>query len=310
MQFRGEQMKLFDLFARFSLAGIFLIMAFMLQPGTATGQSTDETRPTPIAAFPLTGTLGSGTYYYEIPETLVSEGEVNATLTFTPPTGGGSMTASFSGPRCCSGEATVGESTGYAESIRRSTTFSIPGQQNLLITVYVSVAAKQTVRFSLNLSAAGAPSGIIITPPPAPTPTTPTGGVCTDLGVDGFVVTGETGLTKEITGRVRNLTTTHPYKGYRRLQWLEVFDITDSEKGPPLVTRIAIPEIIEAGASFSYSAVHTLTVRRRTRYKVQIRYSPYNATDRSQYNDDCNSSNNSTRRQLVGILTADEPPQP
>ena len=91
---------------------------------------------------------------------------------------------------------------------------------------------------------------------------------------------------------------------------MEVLDITDSEKAPHMVTRILIPEIIEPGAYFSYSAVHTLTESRRTRYKVQIRYSPYNATDRSQYNDDCNSANNSTTRRVAGILTIDDEPTP
>lgn len=303
-------MKLFDLFTRTFLAGIFLAIAFMLQPGMATAQSRDEANPTPIAAFPLTGTLGSGTYYYQIPESSVSGGAATAVLDFTPPDGGGSMTVTFSGRRCCPPEAYIGVTTGLSDRMREATTFDIPGQQPLLVTIYISVGAKQTVGFRLNFTIGAVSSGIIVTPPPTPAPTTPTGGVCTDLGVDGFIVTGETGLTKNITGRVRNLTTTHPYKGYRRLQWLEVLDITDSEKAPHMVTRILIPEIIEPGAAFSYSAVHTLTVRRRTRYKVQIRYSPYNATDRSQFNDDCNSSNNSTRRQLVGVLTADEPPIP
>ena len=293
---------------RILLSMLLMLTIFLFMPHAGAAQSVNPDDPTVIASFPVTGTLGSGTYYYQVPETLVREGEATATLTFTPPDGGGSMTASFSGPRCCSGEVTVGDSTGYAEAIRRSTTFSIPGQQNLLVTLYVSVAEKSTVRFSLNLSSVGAASGVIVTPPPT-SPTMPAG-VCTDLGVDGFRISGETGLTKEITGRVRNLTTTHPYKGYRRLQWLEVLDITDSEKAPSIVQRIMIPEIIDPGASFSYSAVHTLTERRRTRYLVKIVYSPYNATDRSQYNDDCNADNNSTRRQVVGEFPADPVPGP
>lgn len=303
-----------DLFAKFLLAAILVAIAFMFQPGLATAQSRDESHPTPIAAFPVTGNLGSGTYYYELPESAVAGGAATAVLDLTTPDGGASMTVTFSGRFCCPPEGYIGVTTGLSDRIREATTFNISRQQDLLITLYVSVGAKQTVGFRLNFSN-GVPSssGIIVTPPaprPTPAPTTPAGGLCTDLGVYGFVVTGEAGLRKEITGRVQNVTTTHPYKGYRRLQWLEVLDITDSEKAPHTVTRIMIPEIIEPGSFFPYSAVHTLTAIRRTRYKVQIHYSPYNATDRSEYNDDCNSANNSTRRQVADILTLEDTPIP
>ena len=280
-------------------------MVLLLIPGAGSAQSTNPDSPTAIASFPVTGNLGSGTYYYQLPESLVSEGEATATLTFTPPDGGGSMTASFSGPRCCSGEVTVGDSTGYAEAIRRSTTFSIPGQQNILVTVYVSVAPKRTVRFNLNLTTTGGPSGIIITPPPT-TPTTPTGPVCTDLGINGFAVNSVTSMRNKISGIVLNVTTTHPYKGYGRRQWLVVRDITDSETRPRLVTRIFIPEIVDPGESFSYAVVDTLPKPRLTRYEIMIGYSHLNSTDDSQYNDDCNSRNNITRRVLIGPFPYEE----
>ena len=307
-------MKLFDPFTKLSLAAILTAMAFMFQPGITTAQSRDENHPTPIAAFPVTGNLGSGTYYYELPESAVEGGAATAVLDLTPPDGGGSMTVTFSGRLCCPPEAYIGVTTGLSDRIREATTFNIPRQQTLLVTVYVSVGAKQTVSFRLNFTN-GVPtsSGVIVTPPapsPTPAPTTPAGGLCTDLGVYGFVVTGDAALTKEITGRVQNVTTTHAYKGYRRLQWLEVLDITDSEKSPHIVTRIMIPEIIEAGGFFPYTAVHTLTAVRRTNYKIQIRYSPYNATDRSEYNDDCNSANDSTRRRVAGFLTPADGPIP
>jgi len=307
-------MKLFDLYAKSFVAAILLATAFMFQPGIATAQSRDENNPTRIASFPVTGNLGSGTYYYEVPDSAVAGGAATAVLDLTPPDGGGSMTVTFSGRFCCPPEGYIGVTTGLSDRIREATTFTISRQQALLVTVYVSVGAKQTVGFRLNFSN-GTPtsSGIIVTPPeprPTPTPTTRTGGLCTDLGVYGFVVTGDAALTKEISGRVQNVTTTHAYKGYRRLQWVEVLDITNSAKEPHVVTRILIPEIIEAGGFFAYSAVHTLTEVRRTRYKIQIRYSPYNATDRSEYNDDCNSANNSTLRRIAGFLTPADGPIP
>jgi hypothetical protein len=218
------------------------------------------------------------------------------------------MTVTFSGRACCPPEAYIGVTTGLAERIRQATTFNITGQQPLLVTVYVSVGAKQTVSFRLNFNTGASSSGIIVTPPPTPaTPATPSGTVCTDLAVDGFAVTGEQ-LTKSISGLVRNVTTTHRYKGYARRQWLEIREITDSEARPVPVARVGIREIIEPGDTVSYTAVHRLTVRRRTKYEVRIVYSHLNATDQAEYNDDCNSSNNSTRRQLIGPFPTDGNP--
>jgi hypothetical protein len=290
------------------MSALFVLGIFLFKKFDGESQSTNPDDPTLIASLPIRGTLSSGTYYYRVPEAMVREGAATASLSFTPPDGGGSLTASFSGRRCCEGEATVGESTGYSGTIRRFSTFSIPAPQDLLVTIYVSVAVKHSIHFDLSLSATGG-SGIIVTgPSPSPSPSAsrilPPAAVCTDLAVVAYTVTGETGLRKEISGQVINVTTTHPYKGYRRLQWVEVLDITDSEKLPRTVARVMIPEIIEPRGIFSYSAIHTLTTPRRTRYKMKIVYSPYNATDRSQYNDDCNPANNSTTRQVVGILTA------
>lgn len=297
---------------KLSVSSIFLLAISLLAPLDGAAQSTNPDDPTLVASYPISAALASGTYYYRIPEAMVREGAATATLAFTPPDGGGSLTASFSGRRCCEGEATVGESTGYSGTIRRFSTFSIPAPQDLLVTIYVSVAVKQTIHFDLFLSAT-AGSGIIVTrpsPSPSPSPALPAPPLCTDLAVLAYAVAGGTSLRKEITGQVVNVTTTHPYKGYRRLQWLEVLDITDSEKAPRTVARIMIPEIIEPRGIFSYSAIHTLTTPRRTRYKVKIVYSPYNATDRSQYNDDCNPANNSTTRQIAGFLTPGDEPIP
>ena len=292
------------------LSGITLMLAMIvLIQAPALSQSTDPANPTAITAFPLVGRLAAGTYYYSVP---ASAGPGTLGLQFTPPTGGATISVSLSGPDCCTAEAYVSGSTGTTETIRTaSEPFTVPSAQTLLVTLSIAVDRNDTVRFTIG-GAFGGGSGVIVTPPPTtrPVATLPTPVVCTDLSVDYYTVTGDTGLRKEITGQVRNLTTTHPYKGYRRLQWLDILDITDSEKERRVVAQIMIPDIIDPGATFSYSAVHTLTARRRTMYKVQIVYSPYNATDRSQYNDDCNSSNNTTRRRVIGGFPPDEAIEP
>ncbi|MEO6334958.1 MAG: hypothetical protein ABIO91_08250 [Pyrinomonadaceae bacterium] len=333
-------MKRISVFTKYFSCITFLLTIFLLSVVTTPAQSRDPEHPTPISGFPLTGRFATGTYYYSLP---VNAGPGTMGLQLTAPVGGASISVALSGPDCCTGDAYVSASTGREETIRGgSEPFTVPSAQTLLVTIYISVAEGDTARFTLNLGVGGRSgvtitpppsptptpsSGVIITPPPSPTPTptpsgsgviitppaprTASGGVCTDLAVDAFVLRGARELRKEISGVVRNVTTTHPYKGYPRLQWVEVLDITDSEKMPRVVTRIIIPAIIDPGATFPYTAVHTLTALRSTRYKVQIRYSPYNATDRSPYNDDCNASNNSTRRQVGGILTPeDEGPIP
>jgi len=295
------------------LLGVIAILAF-----TATytsGQSTDEARPTPIVTFPVTGNLGSGTYYFQMPASLVLPGTGNAVLEFTPPDGGGSMTVTFSGPTCCPPDAYIGVTTGLSDPIREAARFNIPRAQPLLITVYISAGAKQTVRFRLNFHIAkSGDGGIIVTPPPSPTPTpsatpTPSPTTCTDLGLAHFSVVEVTSLRKVIKGMLGNVSTT-AFSGARRLQWVEVVDITNPVKGPVLVGRQPFTDVPARG-TINYSVEHRLTTPHRTRYEVRIVYSPYNATDRRDTNDDCRSSNNTTRFQRTDggdVLILDELP--
>ena len=168
---------------------------------TAFGDSRDINNPTLITSFPVTRTLGSGTYYYRIPEAMVTAGRATVVLDLTPPDGGASITVTLSGPRCCPPEAYIGVTTGLADRLREATTFEVPGQQDLLVTVYISVGEKQTVTYRINFNMGVTTSGIVVTPPPrtAPslTPATPTGGICTDLGVDFYTVTNLRGSTRK-----------------------------------------------------------------------------------------------------------------
>jgi len=181
--------------------------------------------------------------------------------------------------------------------------FNIPSRQPILVTVYVSVAATQTVPFRLTLTI-GPGSGIIVTPPPSPTPTptatAPPRGTCTDLTVRSFFVSEETALRREIRGNILNLSTT-AFSGYARMQWVEVRDITVSAVKPSLVGKQVFSSVA-AGGTTPFSIEHILTIAGRRRYEVAIVYSRSNATDSRTANDDCNSSNDSTRLQDLGVL--------
>jgi len=286
-------MKLFDLFTRSSLAAILLAMAFMFQPGIATAQSRDENNPTPITAFPVTGNLASGTYYYEVSKSLVSAGAANAVLDVTPPDGGGSMTVTFSGRGCCPPEAYIGVTTGLADRIREATRFNIPAQEPLLVTVYISVGAKQTIGYRLNFNnGATSSSGIIVTPPsPSPSPTSSVASICTDLSAfSGFTVV-DVRSTKVIKGYVLNLSPT-AYVGNPRQQWIEVWDTVrlDSPRRVGFTRFTQVP----ARGTIPFSVTDTSPTRSPV-YEVRIVYSTFNGTladDRLTTNDDCNSGNN------------------
>ena len=268
------------------------------------GQSRDENAPTPIAAFPLNGNLGSGTYYYQVPESVVSEGSANAVLDVTPPDGGGSMTVTFSGRRCCPPEAYIGVTTGLADRIREATRFDIPGQQPLLVTVYIAVGAKQTIGFRLNFNIGATSSGVIVTPPspspspsPSPrpplTPTTPFEGICTDLSLQDGAVIVDVGSTKVIKGLLRNISST-AYVGYARQQWVEV---NRQVAGSPaeVIGRVGFTTV-PAGGTIPYSVTDASPPSGRRIYGVRIINSTHHGSrgDRLKTNDDCNGENNGT----------------
>lgn len=308
----------------YGLAGRHLpllgVIAILLFTATYTrGQSTDETRPTPIVSFPITGNLGSGTYYYQMPQSLVVPGTGNATLELTPPDGGGSMTVTFSGPSCCPPEAYIGVTTGLSDPIREAARFNIPRAQPLLFTVYIAAGAKQTVRFRLDFHIVKSGTGGIVVTPPPPTPTpmltpaTPT--TCTDLAVTDFSVVEVASGRKVIKGQLLNLSPTAFLAGHSRAQYVAVYDISTAGMEPPLVGHWRFAGVPANGA-LNFHVEHVFTAPRRTRYEVRIVYLPGVATNRSKADDDCNESNNSTRRQLTeggstdDVLTPTTPPTP
>jgi len=272
------------------LAGYFCaVVALTLAVGHASAQSTDLAHPTPIASFPVTGSLGTGTYYYSVP---ASAGSILAVLNFTPPDGGGGLSVAISGPDCCTGDAYVGADTGLADPVRRESRFSIATPQTLLLLVYISVAPGRTIRFELTLSGAVGGGG-----------TPPATSVCTDLALlDGFNLSVSRD-TRTISGEIRNLSGT-AYSSPDDRQVIEVFDISKLPRSSALpgtiVRRIPFTDV-PAGGSLPFTARHTTASRLPPVYKVRIVYSPANRTDTITTNDDCNLRNNETLRYPVAL---------
>jgi hypothetical protein len=271
---------------------IFFVLSFTFSAGEVLAQSTDEARPTVVASYPITGDLGSGTYYYSV---TADPGNGKIFLEFRPPEGGGSMSVSLSGPDCCPAEAYVGADSGGAGTITRETEFSVPSRQTLLVTVYISVASGRTVRFSLNLGGTiGMRSGT------SPPPTRPEYTLCTDLAIlDGFNLS-VAGNTRTISGEIRNLARAE-FRSPANQQWIEVLDIAKLKSAPQLVRRIPFTDVAARGR-LAFSATHTTTSTLTPRYKVRIVYSPANATDAVYTNDDCNLANNETLRYPTATL--------
>ena len=269
---------------------LFVIAILALFTATVHAQSTDEAHPTAVSAFPVTGNLGTGTYYYSVPAT---RGRVNMTLEFTPPTGGGSMSVSISGPSCCTSDAYVGTDSGGSETIRRETSFAVGTNQTLLITAYIAVAEGRTVRY--NLSMTGSVGGA----PPTPAPR-----VCTDQRASSIIRVTYSALTlsKTIRGSVDNLSTT-AYSSPADRQWAEVYDIALNPASPTLIQRIPFTDVPARGR-FQFTARHNIGKVRRVApvYKIVIAYSPLNATDDITTNDDCNPANNAATQGVIETL--------
>ena len=273
---------------RVSWPALYLSFAlvFTFSAGGVRAQSTDEAHPTAVTSYPITGNLGSGTYYYSVP---ADPGAGKMILEFRPPDGGGSMSVSLSGPDCCPSEAYVGADSGGSDPVTRQTEFRVPSRQTLLVTAYVSVAAGRSVGFSLNLG------GTIGTRSGSTGGTTrPEYTLCTDLAiVDGFNLS-VSGNTRTISGEIRNLARAD-FRSPADHQWIEVLDIAKLKIAPQLVRRIPFTEVV-ARERLAFSATHTTSSTLTPRYKVRIVYSPATATDTVYSNDDCNLANNESLR--------------
>lgn len=269
---------------------LFVITLLALFAATVHAQSTDEAHPTAVSAFPVTGDLGSGTYYYSVPAT---RGRINMTLEFTTPSTGGSMSVSISGPSCCTSDAYVGADSGGPETIRREAAFALGTNQTLLITVYIAVAERRAIRYNLSLT--GSLGGTA--------PTTPAG-VCTDLRASSIirVTHSALSLSNTIRGSVDNLSTTG-YRSPADRQWVEVYDTALNPASPTLVQRIPFTDVAARGR-IQFSARHNVGKVRRVPpvYRIVIVYSPLNSTDDIGANDDCNAANNSATQGVIETI--------
>src|SRR5262249_10336343 len=152
----GERMRIHHPGLCLRLASLVFTLTVLIAIPVS-GQSRDGNKPTPVVGASLRGVLRrystqiSDPYYYSLP---VRAGRLRVVLSFTPPEGGASISASFSGPICCSGDAYVGGDSGNTDPVTRETTFGIPRSQTLLLEVNVSVAEGKAVPFSLNFEGA------------------------------------------------------------------------------------------------------------------------------------------------------------
>ncbi|MDI1243580.1 MAG: hypothetical protein PSX80_16845 [bacterium] len=254
------------------LSILCVIALLFVTPETASGQSVDEAHPTGVAAFPLTGNLGPGTYYYSVP---VAPGRVSVSLTFKPPSGGGSMSVSISGPACCGADAYVGGDSGTSDDVQRNASFVVPTAQKLLLTVYISVERTQTIRFDLGLKGSLSESA-----PPS---------VCTDLEVSNMIGVSRSGTTLTIRGNIDNFSK-NDFRSPVDRQWVEIS--TGAKESFVSLARIPFAQLL-AGRSLRVTATHTSTMRATPRFTIRIVYSPLNASDALATNDDCNSANDS-----------------
>ncbi len=255
----------------------------------ASGQSIDPEHPTAVMAYPITGTLGSGTFYYSVP---ANAGIGKIYLEFHPPAGGGSASVSLSGPDCCSADAYVGADSGSSAVVTQRADFDIPSRQTLLVTLTIAVAPSSTVRFILNLAGTIGTGGSA-----GGGGTVPGASRCTDLAMlEGFTLS-VSGTTRTISGTILNLSDTD-FRSPAGRQWIEVVDIAKLRDRGPVVQRIPFTDVTARG-SLPISATHTTSSLLAPKYKLRIVYSPDNATDTIMTNDDCNLRNNETLRYPV-----------
>jgi len=270
------------------LSFLFLLTISALFAATAPAQSTDEAHPTVVATFPVTGSLGTGTYYYSIPAT---RGRVNMALEFTPPSTGGSMSVSISGPSCCTSDAYAGADAGGPTTIRREAAFAVGTNQTLLITVYIAVAEGQAIRYNLSLTGSIG-GGALPTETPA---------VCTDLEASTLMTVTHSALTfsNTIRGSIDNRSAT-AFRSPADRQWVNLFDVALNPASPTLIKRIPFTDV-PAGGRFQFTAKHTIGKARRIppRYRIVIVYSAINATDAINTNDDCNPLNDAASRLIA-----------
>ncbi|MGC2235341.1 MAG: hypothetical protein WA584_04230 [Pyrinomonadaceae bacterium] len=268
-------------------AALMFTTVFVLCGASAFGQSTNRDMPTPIGDTTTfrgsvrdTNSTGSTAYYYSLN---VEPGTIHSTLTFTPPSGGASMSVVFSGPDCCDG-ASLGGDGGDTNPVTSETTFRVTRSQTLLLEVYVDAGAGGTVTFTLQFEGSvGGAGGTTF---------------CTDLSMTLVTYKVEQIGTKEvkvtITGILANESTADFVSGdgqqKMRLQEKPERLVAYTTVRDQPFTNVRARGRLAFAATKTYRTGDFLTLR--PSYKLSIVYDSAIGADGNVRNDDCVPANN------------------
>jgi hypothetical protein len=262
---------------------VLMFLAVSALCGTsATAQSRDRERPTPISGTTYSGNLqdenpdGTDAYYFSVN---VEPGTIHATLDYTSPPGVTSMSVFFSGPACCPPESELGDTDTHDES-----TFRVTSRQTLLIEVYVASEPGRNVPFTLTLEGSVGGSG----------GTT----ICTDLSLTLVTYKAEKVGAKEvrvtITGILANESTGDFVSGdgQQRIKILERFATSVSVN--TLYTQPFTTVRTRGRLAFATTKTYRLAdfLSLRPNYRVSIVYDSALGSDDNARNDDCVATNN------------------
>jgi len=268
-------------------AALMFLTIFVLCGAPALAQSTNRESPTPIDGTTVyrgsvrdTNRDGSTAYFYSVN---VEPGTIHATLNFTPPSTGASMSVIISGVDCCEDSALGGDSGG-STPVTSESNFRVGRSQRLLLEVYVDAGAGGEVAFTLRLE--GSVGGAGETP-------------CPDLSITiakaQSVKVGTKQIRVDIFGTVANASA-GDYISEAGQQSLKISQSSPTLSGWSVVfTQPFIS--VRAGGSVPFLFNKTYTTaefaRLRPSFKVEIVYNGAITSDGNPRNDDCAAANNS-----------------
>jgi hypothetical protein len=269
-------------------AALMFPAIFVLCGASALAQSTNRESPTPISGTTVysgsvrdTNREGSTAYYYSVN---VERGTVHATLRFTPPSTGASMSILFSGRDCCPPDSGLGGDSGGGTAVTSESTFAVPSTQTLLLEVYVDAGAGGEVSFTLQIEGSVGGTG------DAP--------VCSDLSVTIAKAQSVKVCTKQIRvdifGTIANDSANDFVSGAGQ-QSLKIFQSSPALSVWGVVFTQPFTSVRAGGrVPFLFNKTFSTAdfTRLRPSFKVEIVYDGAIATDGNPRNDDCAAANN------------------
>jgi hypothetical protein len=268
-------------------AALMFLTIFVLCGTCALAQSTNRDSPTPIDGTTVyrgsvrdTNASGSTAYYYSVN---VEPGMIHATLTFTPPSTGASMSILFSGIDCCDADSGLGGDSGGGAAVTSESNFRVRTSQRLLLEVYVDAGAGGNVTFTLQLE--GSVGGTGETP-------------CPDLSITiakaQSVKVGTKQIRVDIFGTVAN-DSAGDYISEAGLQRLRILQSSPTLVGRSVVFTMPFTSVRARGrVPFLFSKTFSTAdfSRLTPGFQVEILYDAAIATDGNPRNDDCGAANN------------------